>query len=60
MNGSNDWVSLAPFGDALPYSIGIFIRKITSFMKLRIIAVQVMKSKTFQMTLGIYLFFLLG
>ena len=42
-----------------PCSNGIFIRKISSFMKLRIIAVPVGNEiKSFQMTLGI--FFLLG
>ena len=44
MNGFNVWGSLAPYGDVLPLfesSNEIFIRKITSFMKLRIIAVKV-------------------
>ena len=43
-----------------PCSNGIFIRKISSLMKLRIIAVPVGSNeiKSFQMTLGI--FFLLG
>ena len=39
MNGSDVWGSLAPYGDVLPCSNGIFIRRITSFMKLRIIDV---------------------
>ena len=41
MNGSDVWGSSAPYGDVLPCSNGIFIRKISSFMKLRIIAVPV-------------------
>ena len=41
-----------------PCSNGIFIRKISSFMKLRIIAVPVGNEiKSFQMTLGIFFFF---
>ena len=55
MNGSNAWGSLAPFGDILAlfkWNIYKKIRKITRFTKLRIIAVQVMKSKRFQMTLN--------
>ena len=41
MNGSDVWGSSAPYGDVPPCSNGIFIRKIRSFMKLRIIAVPV-------------------
>ena len=40
MNGCDVWGSSAPYGDASPCSNGIFIRKISSFMKLRIIAVE--------------------
>ena len=55
MNGSDVWGSSAPYGDVLPCSNGIFIRKISSFMKLRIIAVQAGNEiKKFQMTLGIF------
>ena len=43
MNGSNVWGSLAPYGDVTPplVQMELFIRKISSFMKLRIIAVPV-------------------
>ena len=55
MNGSDVWGSSAPYGDASPCSNGIFTRKISSFMKLRIIAVPVGNEiKSFQMTLGIF------
>ena len=62
MNGSDVWGSSAPFGDVLPvFKWNIYnIRKISSFMKLRIIAVPVGNEiKKFKMTLGIF-FFLLG
>ena len=41
MNGSNVWGLLVPFGDASPCSNGIFIRKKSCFMELRVIAVPV-------------------
>ena len=47
MNGSNVWGSLAPFGEwwrpPLVQIEYLAIRKVTSFMKFRTIAVQVMK-----------------
>ena len=61
MNGSDVWGSSAPYGDVLPVfktSNGIFMRKISSLMKLRIIAVPVGNEiKSFQMTLGIFFFY---
>ena len=59
MNGSDVWGSSAPYGDVLPVFKWNIYKKISSFMKLRIIAVPVGNEiKSFQMTLGI--FFLLG
>ena len=58
MNGSDVWGSSAPYEvkvTSSPCSNGIFIRKISSFMKLRIIAIPVGNEiKSFQMTLGIF------
>ena len=58
MNGSDVWGSSAAqrlMVTSSPCSNGIFIRKISSFMKLRIIAVPVGNEiKSFQMTLGIF------
>ena len=58
MNGSDVWGSSAPYGDVLPvFKWNIYKKnsKISSFMKLRIIAVPVGNEiKSFQMTLGIF------
>ena len=59
MNGSDVWGSSAPYGDVLPVFKWNIIRKISSLMKLRIIAVPVGNEiKSFQMTLGIFFFLL--